>query len=253
MHHNHSIIRCASGLLVFGAAAAVLSAQYSVTSLGFGVYTQDFNTLATSGDANPWIDNITLPGWYAAGFPGGDYSALSATDIRTPRDLYSFGTGTDRALGSVNTPGGAPIYYGVKLLNATGTAITSFTLSVDAEKYEASGGNDSTRAAFGFGLTGIDSATGWLTAPSLDVNNQVIGTTLTFTPAEPLYWAPGDTLWLRWAEIDSSGQDRSFAIDNLSLSIVPEPSFYGLLLGIGTLCLSILHRRRALRLAGRFA
>ena len=29
------------------------------------VYTQDFNTLATSGHTNPWNDDVTIPGWFA--------------------------------------------------------------------------------------------------------------------------------------------------------------------------------------------
>lgn len=246
MHHHHSV-RCVSSLLVFGAAAAALSAQVSITNWSGTVYSQNFDSLSSSGDSNPWIDNVTLLGWYAAGLPGTTYAALSATDIHTPRGLYSFGTGTERALGALNTVGGAPIYYGVQLVNNTGATITTFTLTVDAEKYESSGGNDATLATFGFGLTGLGDLSGWTSAPSLDVNNKVIGNTLTFTPVDPLSWAPGMALWLRWTDVDSSGQDRSFAIDNLSLTIVPEPSIYALLLGIGTLGLAFWRRY----LAGR--
>ena len=252
MHYHHSV-RCVSSLLVFGAAAAALSAQVSITSWSGTVYSQNFDTLSSSGVDNPWIDNVTLLGWYAAGFPGGTYAALSATDIRTPRGLYSFGTGSDRALGALNTIGGDPIYYGVQLVNNTGATITSFTLTVDAEKYEASGGNDATLASFGFGLTGIGGSTGWTSAPSLDVNNKVIGNTLTFTPVDPLTWAPDTTLWFRWSDINSPGQDRLFAIDNLSLAVVPEPSTYALLLGVGTLCLALCRRWRMRRGAASLA
>ena len=31
-----------------------------------GEYSQEFNTLANSGTANTWSDNVTLDGWYAS-------------------------------------------------------------------------------------------------------------------------------------------------------------------------------------------
>ncbi|MEI7466219.1 MAG: VPLPA-CTERM sorting domain-containing protein, partial [Burkholderiales bacterium] len=64
-------------------------------------------------------------------------------------------------------------------------------------------------------------------------------------------WANGDTLWLRWAEVNDNGSDHGLAIDNFSLtagtavpSAVPLPAA-AWLLGAGLGALGWTGRRRA--------
>ena len=51
-------------------------------------------------------------------------------------------------------------------------------------------------------------------------------------------WAAGDTLWIRWADLNDTGNDHGLAVDNFSFAVaaVPEPGAWALLLaGAGVL------------------
>src|SRR5262245_41982478 len=63
-------------------------------------YTQDFNTLAATGTVNP----LAINGWYldetgSSTSNNGQYRASTGSD--NAGDTYSFGTDTDRALGTL--------------------------------------------------------------------------------------------------------------------------------------------------------
>ena len=86
------------------------------------MYTQDFDTLTSSGTNNPWTDNLTLLGWYSNRTT---YSA--GTGSSNAGALYSFGStsSSERALGSVASGSTGTIYYGVRLTNNTSDPIVS--------------------------------------------------------------------------------------------------------------------------------
>lgn len=60
-------------------------------------------------------------------------------------------------------------------------------------------------------------------------------------------WASGDTLWVRWTERNDFGNDHALAIDNLSLTVtpVPEPETYAMLLAGLAVLGGVARRRRA--------
>jgi hypothetical protein len=63
-----------------------------------------------------------------------------------------------------------------------------------------------------------------------------------------LDWQAGQALWLRWVDINDPASDHGMAIDNFSLSVtpVPEPETYGMLLaGLGLV--GLMQRRRLRR------
>ena len=110
--------------------------------------------MASTGTANTWTDNSTLPGWYASKTSGtgapavGSYRAGTGTD--TTGALYSFGIAgmnpvTDRALGSVAS--GTPGNFGVRFQNDTAQAITNITISYTGEQWR-NGGHADTNARF---------------------------------------------------------------------------------------------------------
>ena len=57
-------------------------------------------------------------------------------------------------------------------------------------------------------------------------------------------WLPGTDLWLRWDDINHSGNDHGLAIDDVVLSAtsIPEP-MAGTLLAIGALVLGLIRRK----------
>jgi hypothetical protein len=72
----------------------------------------------------------------------------------------------------------------------------------------------------------------------LPVNKTAIGPIV----VNDINWQPGRTLWLRWADINNSGNDHGLAIDDVSFSAeIPEPASIWLsLLGM----IGVLAKRR---------
>src|SRR5687767_6127369 len=93
------IIMAAQGLLLI--FISTVKAQVSILP-GNLEYIQNFNALSQTGTSNTWTNNTTIPGWYAAN-GSGLYSSYRAGDgSSSTTGLYSFGSTSDRALGSLN-------------------------------------------------------------------------------------------------------------------------------------------------------
>jgi hypothetical protein len=142
-----------------------------------GTYTQNFNSLAASGTSNPWVDNSTLPGWYASRSAGGPavatYRADGGTSIAGA--LYSYGTGTaaDRALGTIASATPGDLAFGVRFTNDSAVTVTNLQLSYAGEEWRNGGNGESNSLAFayriGTGLTNSDAANAnaWTSASAL--------------------------------------------------------------------------------------
>ena len=125
-------LTCTLMLPAFALAHFVQTSSAQINLIA-GTYHQNFNTLASSasGDTN-WLDNSTLPGWYASQGSGGAVTNYRvSTGSSTASALYSFGSSAngDRALGS--QAGGTPadFAYGVRLTNDTANAMTIHPLA----------------------------------------------------------------------------------------------------------------------------
>ena len=102
---------CILAASLAGFLANQAPAQIAISA---GPYYQSFDSLATTGTANPWTDNLTLPGWYASKTSGGPTVTTYRGDTggNNAGSLYSFGVVgvnnlADRAFGSIasGTPG----------------------------------------------------------------------------------------------------------------------------------------------------
>jgi len=120
-----------------------------------GSYSQNFDSLASSGSGNLWTNNVTLKGWHFFRQPASSPVAVSSynADAGTSNSgaFLSYGSSGsgERALGSL---GSGSAYYGLPstgslagwfalaLTNATGSAITSLNLSFNGEQWR-NGGN----------------------------------------------------------------------------------------------------------------
>ncbi|MDP0495269.1 MAG: endonuclease [Verrucomicrobiota bacterium JB024] len=250
----------------------LLSALLGLSSLSAqvefgGSYFQDFDTLPTNTNVTDPIvftNNDTLLGWYTN--REGSGRASSGQQSNYGKGIYDWGQtdSTDRALGTFNKDGFSPetAYFGVQLLNTSGSAIESITLTYTVEQWRRNveattwTGSYLVTADSGdmigsevSGYTGIAAAT--VTAQStgsagsmngnMEANQQ--GFTITLTN---LNWQAGEYLWIRWGNAqvaDSSGM----GIDNLTITAIPEAETSSLLLA-ATLALAVAHvRRRHLR------
>jgi len=232
-------------------------------------YSQSFDTLATTGTANPWANDSTLVGWSLikanSTAPAPVYSAGIGNS--NTGSFYSFGStnSTDRALGGIAssnatgywgtvTPGTTAGHIALSLQNNTGKSIDSFTLAYTGEQWRdggaTTGAAQSMNVQYGFGSSFANVAT-WsnldsltftsptFTAPSAGASlngnaaaNRNTGLTQT---VQSLDWSTGSTLWVRWIEVNNAGNDHGLAVDDVAfsatVSAVPEPQTYALMLG----------------------
>jgi uncharacterized repeat protein (TIGR01451 family) len=226
------------------------SAQVSLPTLA-SPYTQNFDTLATTGTANTWTDNTTIAGWYS------QFSLQPANPTTYRADsggsntgaIYSWGVAgvnllTERALGSVGSGTPGDIYNAVRLVNNTGVTITSLTVNFTGEQWRQGGCQPTPctplaqkldfqyQAANAGVITDANTpTTGWLdhdaldftspqpgtsTAAAIDGNAAANRTALSSTVAVTIN--PGQEIWLRWKDINDVNNDHGLAIDDLSVT-----------------------------------
>lgn len=258
------------------AGLATLAAQGQVQLSGGLTYFQDFDTLASTstGTTVPWTDNSTLPGWYASRAytaSGGIYGPYPYTSYRvsggesTSGWIYSFGTNgvgpiTDRAFGSISSGTPSTNAWGLRMVNDTAQVVGNATLSYTVEQWR-NGGNVNTQYIYFTFRTSSSpitdptpgNETGWTSFPTLDTASPTVGATATpldgNDPANQVKYQnvtvpnvtlnPGDEVFFRWYDINDTGNDHGFGVDNLTVNFtaVPEPSG-ALLFGLGLVCLA---------------
>ncbi|MDO9075328.1 MAG: PEP-CTERM sorting domain-containing protein [Rubrivivax sp.] len=257
--------------LLASAALLVLlpaHADISVSSPAF-TYSENFDSLSTSTTASAWVNDGTLAGWSLInGAVAAVPTILGGSGSTNTGSFYSFGTAGsgERALGSTASGGayfGSPAsgavagWIALALNNASGGTLDAFSVAYDGEQWR-NGGNTNAQSLvleYGFGSS-FGAVPGWTaistftspvigaTAAAVDGNGAGLVGSLGATVASP--WAAGDTLWLRWSDLNDVGNDHGLAIDNLSFSVgvVPEPQAWALMLaGLGAL--GFIVRRRA--------
>lgn len=262
------ILFCAAAMVAMvGLSTARADISYVGTSLS-----QNFDSLTTSTSSTSWTNNSTLSGWSlftGAGTPITTYSG--GTGSSSTGSFYSFGASaaTDRALGGLASGGtyfGSPSsgavagYIAVQITNNSGSALDSFTLGFEGEQWR-NGGNTTAQAMvleYGFGST-FAGVTTW-TAPGGAFNWSSVVNTSTAAAVDgnvagkvpglggtvsSLTWNTGSSLWVRWIDVNDSGNDHGLAIDNFTFSAtaVPEPASAGLI-GLGLAGLSLIRRRK---------
>ena len=212
-------------------------------------YTQDFNTLPNTVDGasmtGGWTDNTTLLGWYSTITPTVESSLGS---MNNNGSNYVIASGTDRSFGSRASGGTGTCYYGVRLVNSTGTIITSVYLQYYGEQWSIAenGSNVNTINVdyrTGTGLTSL-TAGAWTNAPSLaftqiytsSQSSGMGGTACSGTSAQCLSLNgnastnrtliggcvsvtlnPGDEIMFRWVDVNDAANDHHLQIDDVNI------------------------------------
>ena len=187
--------------------------------------------VSLTGTPNPYVETFnsyrgsaaTLPTGFSVGT--GSYNG-TGTGTGTAGGYYAFaptGNTTDYSFGVLRSGCGV-FTLASSFTNATGSTITSLTLTLDYEQYRFAN------------TSGLDaSGTGAISGQNVDVldfTGSASGTT--GTPAittrtvtlNNLTIANGATFGFSFATTDAAGSDNALAIDNFSLSYtaVPEPA-----------------------------
>jgi len=222
-------------------------AQTAATSAGgtYGPYAYTSYRVGTGSANNGWI-------W--------DFGSLDATE----RAFGSIGSGTPRVQA-----------YGVRIQNDTANLMDSVTISYTGEQWR-NGGNTTAQALkftyrtsstpitdpapFDQNVAGNEPGVGWTAFSALDFISPTVGATAAALDGNAaanrtlfsnvlltgVSLNPGDEIFLRWYDIDDSGSDHGFGVDDLTVSFtavaVPEPSTAALA-GLGLLALSLIRRR----------
>jgi endonuclease/exonuclease/phosphatase family metal-dependent hydrolase len=212
-----------------------------------GTYSQNFDALATSGTANGWTNNVTLPGWYAAKGGGDATTYIANAGTATTGSIYSFGTAgvnalTERAFGSL--AGSSTAYtFGVRFTNDTALAITNLLLSFTGEQWRNANGAGAVTNTLAFAyqiaaatLTNADAVNSqtWTAFSALDFNSPIVNTGGSATPLDGnaaanrqifsnillpgIIVPPGQEIFLRWRDTDDGGSDAGVAVDNFTVS-----------------------------------
>ncbi len=240
---NVTVLAAASG---YDTGAAVVTVQdvdpdpgsgSGTTDItGPGFYTQTFDALPATG-APEWVDDSTLPAWYAQRTAAGT-TIVSSTGSSTTGALYSYGNSSaaDRALGSLGSGTVGSFATGISFRNSTTATLTFSTLGYTGEQWRYSGTAAAQSISFSY-QTGFAAVTdftpgtdsGWTAVSALNFTSPVIsGTTGALdgnaaanrtalsTPLN-VQLAPGQWITFRWRDIDHAGSDHGLAIDDFRL------------------------------------
>lgn len=204
----------------------------SLTAIG-ATYTQDFNTLASTGTTNN-LDALNN-GWYLSESGGGardneQYAAGNGSD--NTGDTYSYGAdgSTERALGSVRT-GTLISMYGASFTNDTGSTITKLAIAYTGEEWRLGSAGRADQLTFEYSTSASSLTTGtWTGLSALNFttpdqsttgakDGNAIGKRMDLSATiSGLNIPNGSTFWVRWSDVDATSSDDGLAIDDFSLT-----------------------------------
>ncbi len=212
---------------------------------------------------------FSIPGWYlyhplpqTEGGANGNQRMRIGGGSNNTGAFWSFGAAStpERALGSlaantlanvVPATTNAVMYLGARFTNDTGVALDSFTLSYTGEQWRDGGAASPNAQSLTFewmvGAASLQDAgftaesTLDFTSPTFvntgggaatDGNAAANRTAIGPVTVSGINWLPGQDLWIRWGDLNNTGNDHALAIDDLSFSAraIPEPAGLGLAL-----------------------
>jgi hypothetical protein len=216
-------------------ATITLTDDADLTPISFsGNYSQDFNTLATSGTSS-----IRPTGWALSETGTSANTTYGASDgTANSGNTYSLGTGTatERAFGALRSGSLVPT-LGAVFTNNTGSTLSSVIISYTGEQWRlgTSGRNDRLDFQYSTDATSLTTGT-WTTvtgltftapnatgtAGALDGNATGNKTNISFT-LPGLSIPNGSNFFIRWNDFDASGADDALGIDDFSMTLGCTP------------------------------
>ncbi len=196
-------------------------------SLTGGLYTENFDSLASSGATS----DVLPTGWLfvEAGSNANTTYGINDGSSNTG-NTYSYGAAgaSDRAFGALAS-GSLTSTIGARFVNDTGSTITGLDISYVGEQWRSSTSIQNVLSfSYQVGAMNLTSGT-WTTfstlnlvgqAPvasngALDGNANLLPVSGTITG---LNVAAGEEIWIRWVDVNDAGSDAGLAIDNFSLT-----------------------------------
>ncbi|MCA6363721.1 MAG: hypothetical protein IM638_11845 [Bacteroidetes bacterium] len=259
-----------------------LVGQDAFTTVGTP-YTQNFNTLPNTTDGAAiagWANNTYLTGWYVStAAPVIEASCgPTAGSVNNTGAVYVIASGTDRNLGSRASGGSGTLRYGVRLVNATGSALTSIYVRYYGEQWSiAENGTNVNTIAFSYqtGTTVTSLTTGTWTSVSalnftqiytssqsaglggsacagtgsqcLALNGNSSANRVLIEACITVSVAAGNEIFLRWEDIDNAANDHHLQIDDLEVWPLADPCATVLPVEFTSFTATLSHNRPMLR------
>lgn len=220
-------------------AELLCSAQFSLTS---ATYTQNFNTLPSSGSVSVTGGNLnnyntSLNGWYFSESSTNANTTITAGNgSSSTGDTYSFGvTGnSDRALGGLQSNTLNPT-IGFYFTNNTTATVTALTITYTGETWRIGNTGRPDRLDFQYSLDATLLTVGtWTDYNSLDYQNNASATTGSGSLLQSLSVSAtlsgvsigiGGTFFIRWADANVNGSDDGMGIDDITITATFSGSF----------------------------
>lgn len=249
--------RCLLVVLAVAAASGASEAQVSLATMGTA-YTENFNTLPNATDGSPlasWTNNTTLTGWYVEETAGAadDRPVIEAscgpasTNVNNGGSSYIIASGSDRSLGSRPAGSTGTVYTGLRVVNNTGSTITSFYIRFTGEQWSIAENVNSGSCLpycinsltfdYQVGATALTTGT-WTNEPTLtftQLHNCTLGT-CTGSSAQRVALDGnlagnqaivaacvtvtvnnGQEIWFRWVDVDNGANDHHLQIDDVEV------------------------------------
>jgi hypothetical protein len=206
--------------------------HYTQTRSFTGTYTENFNTLASTGAGNTWTNDVTIDGWQ---------SSLTTYDAGTGSSnnggLYSFGNAAsaDRALGSLASSGTGTVNFGACFTNNTGFTIAILNINYTGEQWRVGSTpalGDTIAFSYQTGVNSILAGGTWtniaalnFASPTISPNNAAVDgnvapnrIVIPVTPITGLNITNGTDFCIRWTDLDNTGADYGASIDDLTVT-----------------------------------
>jgi len=227
-------------LIAVACLASPVFAQISLTAMNVA-YTQDFDGLANTGTGSTTLTDSLL-GWSILETGNNANSTYTAsTGSLATGDTYSYGASgsTDRALGAI-ARANLLSRWGAHFKNDINTSITQLMVSYTGEEWRLGASGRTTRDQVTFEIstdatslnTGTWTAVSGLTYHTTDITgstglrdgNHEDYKTLISSTITGLNIAPGESFWIRFVDVNITGNDDGLAVDDFSLTPQQESS-----------------------------
>jgi len=211
-----------------------VKAQAFTFTAGQLTYNQNFDVMGATGTTYP-------TGWTGVRYAGTGTIGAVLTPVvgdgsGNSGAVYNAGTtgAGERALGTLASGSTVP-RMGASFLNSTGSNISQVSLAGVMEQWRT--GSNSTGSevcAFEYSTDATDLLTGtWTAATTFDLVEKITSsaasaaldgnlpdnqTAITATLIG-LVWPSGTTLWIRWSDVNDTGNDGLYSIDNLVMTV----------------------------------
>lgn len=214
--------------LSFILLATLSFGQISITAIGTP-HNENFDSMGSAG-------TTFVTGWTAirAAGTGTALATLTmAVDDGTANsgNVYNLGTTatTERAFGTLASGSTIPA-FGASFINNTGSTVAAVSISAVMEQWRAAQTSTVNEVvSFSYSLDATSLSTGnWTPVTTLDLIEKLTSTTAAAAVdgnlaanqtnisgnISGLTWANGTTMWIKWVDVNDTGSDGTYAIDN---------------------------------------